>query len=212
MQQESTRALFQYWNRLRDGRAAPRRAEIEPADIKTLLADTFILEADMRGQAVFRLAGTRICAVYGRELKGFAFPSIWRNRDRHSIESVLTRVFRERTVATINYAGISNQERTADFEMLLLPLDAGNESMRCLGISTVRQYTYWLGADPVIESSLAATRVFDPDREPPFAEISAPDPVSAQADTPPSTELHAVTASPTRRVRHLLVLDGGIRS
>ena len=43
MQQEATVALFQYWNRLRDGRPAPLRSEIEPADIKRLLADTFIL-------------------------------------------------------------------------------------------------------------------------------------------------------------------------
>ena len=37
MKQEGTIALFQYWNRLRDGRPAPRRTEIEPADIKSLL-------------------------------------------------------------------------------------------------------------------------------------------------------------------------------
>ncbi|MBU2194045.1 MAG: PAS domain-containing protein, partial [Alphaproteobacteria bacterium] len=48
--------LFRYWNRLRNGRPAPTRTEIEPADIKTLLADTFILEKDTRGEAVFRLA------------------------------------------------------------------------------------------------------------------------------------------------------------
>ena len=56
------------------------RTEIEPADIKTLLADTFILEKDARGEAVFRLAGTRLCAIYGRELKGFAFVSLWREQ------------------------------------------------------------------------------------------------------------------------------------
>ena len=68
MRHDSSVALFQYWNRLRDGRPAPRRTEIEPADIKTLLADTFIMEKDVRGEAVFRLAGTRVCAIYGREL------------------------------------------------------------------------------------------------------------------------------------------------
>ena len=58
--------LFQYWNRLRGTRPAPRRTEIEPSDIKTLLADTFILEQDSRGLPVFRLAGTRLCALFGR--------------------------------------------------------------------------------------------------------------------------------------------------
>ena len=78
MKQDASVALFHYWDRLRSGRPAPQRAEIEPSDIKTLLADTFILERDTRGEAIFRLAGTRLCAMYGRELKGFLFPSLWR--------------------------------------------------------------------------------------------------------------------------------------
>ena len=48
MKQDGSIALFHYWNRLRDGRSAPKRTEIEPADIKSLLADTFILEKDGR--------------------------------------------------------------------------------------------------------------------------------------------------------------------
>ena len=76
MNQNGSITLFHYWNRLRDGRPAPKRSEVEPADIKSLLADTFILERDTRGEAVFRLAGTRLCASYGRELKGFSFPSL----------------------------------------------------------------------------------------------------------------------------------------
>jgi hypothetical protein len=63
MKLDGSIALFQYWDRLRAGRLAPKRTEIEPADIKTLLADTFILEKDARGEAVFRLAGTRLCAT-----------------------------------------------------------------------------------------------------------------------------------------------------
>ena len=86
MRQDGSIKLFQYWNRLRAGRPAPRRTEVEPADIKALLGDTFILENDVRGEAVFRLAGTRLCAIYGRELKGFAFSSLWGDRDRRIVE------------------------------------------------------------------------------------------------------------------------------
>ena len=79
--------------RLRNGRPAPKRTEIEPADIKRLLADTFILEKDTRGEAMFRLAGTRLCAIYGRELKGFSFPSLWRERDQRLVQSWSTARF-----------------------------------------------------------------------------------------------------------------------
>ena len=93
MKQDGSVALFHYWNRLRDGRPAPKRTEIEPADIKGLLSDTFILERDTRGEAVFRLAGTRLCAIYGRELKGFSFPSMWRSNDQRMIGRLAQNVF-----------------------------------------------------------------------------------------------------------------------
>jgi PAS domain len=56
MKREASVNLLQYWNDLREGRRAPRRTEIEPSNIKTLLGDTFILETAGRGEAVFRLA------------------------------------------------------------------------------------------------------------------------------------------------------------
>lgn len=208
MQQESTKTLFQYWNRLRDGRPAPKRSEIEPADIKTLLADTFILESDTRGEAVFRLAGTRVCAIYGRELKGFSFPSIWRGKDQRMLSRLLAGVFIDRSIATLDYQGFSGRGRSAHFEMLLLPLDSGNESARCLGISTVRDYTYWLGSDPVVDAEVSGVRVFDPNRDPLFLKTR---PTLPLPSSDPVIPAGMMDASQPRRVRHLVVLDGGIR-
>lgn len=211
MQQEPTKALFQYWNRLRDGRPAPRRSEVEPADIKTLLADTFILESDVRGEAVFRLAGTRICATYGRELKGFSFPSLWRARDQRMISKLIGGVFADRSVAVVDYSGISEQGRSAQFEMLLLPLDSGAESFRCLGISTACEYTYWLGAFPVIDAEISSVRVVDPDRWPLFLK-NRPALKVPPAPPRPNTPLQPALEQPPnkRRVRHLIVMDGGL--
>ena len=79
MREAGSIALFQYWNKLRNGRRAPTRNEIAPAEIKAYLADTFILGRERHRGAVFRLAGTRLCATYGRELKGFSFQSLWRD-------------------------------------------------------------------------------------------------------------------------------------
>ena len=107
MKQNGSMALFQYWNRLRDGRPAPKRTEIEPADIKGLLADTFILERDSRGEAVFRLAGTRLCATFGRELKGFSFPSLWRPKDQRLIARLAYGVFQQKSVVVITFDGFT---------------------------------------------------------------------------------------------------------
>ena len=112
MKQDGSIALFQYWNRLRHGRPAPKRTEVEPADIKTLLADTFILERDTRSEAVFRLAGTRLCAVFGRELKGFSFPSLWRDKDQRLVARLVHGVFESDNVVVIAFEGISGNERS----------------------------------------------------------------------------------------------------
>ncbi len=201
--------LFRYWNRLRDGRPAPARTEVEPADIKTLLADTFILEKDTRGEAVFRLAGTRLCAIYGRELKGFSFPSLWRDEDRRSLARLAENVFEKKSVVVISFEGISRNGRTNSFEMLVLPLDGGVANPRCLGVMSADQKPFWLGADPIEEAEIQTIRVLDPARDPIFQ-------TGRQAIGVPELSPNELPATGdrrrpggSRRIRHLVVLDGG---
>ncbi|KQU94852.1 hypothetical protein ASD99_14095 [Mesorhizobium sp. Root695] len=207
MNQNGSITLFQYWNRLRDGRPAPKRSEVEPADIKSLLADTFILERDTRGQAVFRLAGTRLCACYGRELKGFSFPSLWREKDQRLVSRLIHGVFDQKSVVLISYEGFSRNGRSNRFELLALPLDGGVENPRCLGVISAVEKPFWLGADPITDALIDSIRVIDPEKEllnnrpaidvPSLVpdELGAPETISALGRA--------------RRIRHLVVFDGG---
>ena len=209
MKHDGSIALFQYWNRLRNGRPAPRRAEVEPADIKTHLADTFILEKDTRGEAVFRLAGTRLCAVYGRELKGFTFASLWRDKDQRLVSRLADGTFRSRSIVVISYEGISRNGRTNGFELILLPLDGGVDNQRCMGSIVPIEKPFWLGADPIVDAKIDTVRVVDPDKEPMF--LNNRPAVSVPNLAPEAADLTTVPppASTGRRIRHLLVLDGG---
>jgi hypothetical protein len=197
MNQNGSITLFHYWNRLRDGRPAPKRSEVEPADIKSLLADTFILEKDTRGEAVFRLAGTRLCAVYGRELKGFSFPSLFHG------------VLDQKSVVIITYEGFSRSNRSSKFELLALPLDGGVENPRCLGVISAAEKPFWLGADPIVDALIDSIRAVDPEKEPMFLKtrpaIDVPSLVPSELDPPETISAlgHA------RRIRHLVVFDGG---
>jgi hypothetical protein len=209
MNQNGSITLFHYWNRLRDGRPAPKRSEVEPADIKSLLADTFILEKDTRGEAVFRLAGTRLCAVYGRELKGFSFPSLWREKDQRLVSRLIHGVFDQSSVLLITYEGFSRTGRSNKFELLALPLDGGAESQRCLGVISAAEKPFWLGADPVTDALVDTIRVVDPEKEPMFlknrAAIDVPSLVPSELDPPETIS----ALGQARRIRHLVVLDGG---
>lgn len=207
MNQNGSITLFHYWNRLRDGRPAPKRSEVEPADIKSLLADTFILEKDTRGHPVFRLAGTRLCAFYGRELKGFSFPSLWREKDQRLVSRLIHGVFDQKSVVLIVFEGFSRNGRSNKFELLALPLDGGIENPRCLGVISAAEKPFWLGADPITDAMIDSIRVIDPEKEllgnrpaidvPSLVptELEAPDTISALGRA--------------RRIRHLVVFDGG---
>lgn len=205
MKQDASIALFRYWNRLRNGRPAPQRTDVEPADIKGLLADTFILERDSRGEAVFRLAGTRLCAIYGRELKGFSFASLWREKDRRLIARLAEGVFAQKSVAVISYDGLTASGRSNSFELLALPLEGGFDNPRGLGIISSPTRPFWFGADAIVDARIDSVRVIDPDREPLFLsnrpEIALPEAMPAFDRRRPAAQ--------GRRIRHLVVLEGG---
>lgn len=206
MKHEGTVALFQYWNRLRDGRPAPRRTEIEPVDIKRLLADTYIIETDARGEAVFRLAGTRLCATFGRELKGFAFTSLWAPKDQRVVARLIYAALHQNSVTVIDLEGRSRGGRSLAMEMIALPLMGGSDGPRALGAILPAERPYWLDADPIVECRVESLRAINPDVEPVYLRNRPSLRVPPLADELAGTG-HAAT--PGRRVRHLVVLDGG---
>jgi hypothetical protein len=202
MKQKGTTALFRYWDGLRGERPAPQRTEIEPAEIKSLLADTFILEKDARGEAIFRLAGTRLCATYGRELKGYAFPLLWSQRDQRILARHAYSVFHYDAVVVITFEGATASGKTAPFEMIMLPLMGDEGSPRAL---VPGEKPYWLGADPVAENRIGALRIIDPARE---RQLLAERPKIAAPRLAPE-QLDGAGAEGGRRIRHLVVFDGG---
>jgi hypothetical protein len=65
------RELFDYWRSCAKSRALPRRADINPAAIASLLPGISILEAGAHpDRIVYRLAGTRLRDIYGKEVTG----------------------------------------------------------------------------------------------------------------------------------------------
>ena len=111
MKHASTKTVFAHWNTRRGARPAPARAEIDPVAIRHALGDTFILAADFAGELRFRLAGTRICALFCRELKGEAFGALWGETSRESIEHLITVVNNENIGAVAGVNGRTAERR-----------------------------------------------------------------------------------------------------
>ena len=96
MKHPSTRDLYNYWNERRGARLAPERGEIEPSEIRQVLGDTFVLACDGIGNHPFRLAGTRLCSLFGRELKGESFVKLWERTDQAAMRELIGVVIDDR--------------------------------------------------------------------------------------------------------------------
>jgi hypothetical protein len=68
---EKLKSAFGTWESLRAGRIGPKRDEISPAPLKSVLASTFIIDVVDGGQDFrFRFAGDRIIQFMGRRFAG----------------------------------------------------------------------------------------------------------------------------------------------
>jgi hypothetical protein len=175
MKHESTRALFDYWNEKRGTRPAPERADIDPAAIRHALGDTFMLAADFVDQLRFRLAGTRVCALFCREIKGEEFNSLWDEKSRKAIDDLLVVVNNESIGAVAGLTGRTADGAELDLEFLLLPLaHTGHARIRAMGVLVPIVPPYWLGEKPLVELEFGALRHLGAEIENPIAPRFAP--------------------------------------
>ena len=193
MKHSSVRELFDYWNMRRGARSAPERGEIEPGALRRVLADTFMLTFDPRISHPFRIAGTRVCAAFGRELKGVPFTEIWASASRDPIRELLTTVATESVGVVAAASARSGGGEALELEFLVLPLaHRGGASARLLGALVPTETPYWLGAQTLGRLALGTIRYLGPQTGP----YSVPRPA-------PALPANA-------RVRHgLVVYDGG---
>jgi len=208
-----SQALYRYWDELRGLRPAPNRSEIDPGQIRGLLGDTFILEAMSPSEVRYRLAGTRLCSVHCRELKGRNFLRGWNARDREALESLLTAVREDAAAAVVGITGHTEHRQKIQLEMCLLPLNVPGEGrVRILGCSTPLERPYWLGIHPITSQSVTSLRLIWPDERPYFVGKTRgqANPIVPKYKTD-DLPVPAVTL-PTgaeRRVGHLTVYAGG---
>ena len=121
MKHPSSRQFFAYWDAKRGGARAPDRSEIEPGAVRELLGDIFVLGYENEAGFPFRVAGTRVSALLGRDLKDASFSALFAQESRREIEDIVTYVAEEMLAAVAGVTATSEGGRTAHLELLLLP-------------------------------------------------------------------------------------------
>jgi hypothetical protein len=192
MKHAASRQVFDYWNERRGDRIAPERGDIEPGPIRRALGDTFILGRDDQGAYRFRLAGTRTCALFCRELKAADFTTLWVETERPNILQLVTAAAAESAGFVAGVLGRNTAGAAVELELLLLPLRHHKQTeARLLGVLAPLVPPYWLGSTPIEAMTCGALRYLGPDS----GRIEAP---------------RLVPGTHAGRVRHsLTVYDGG---
>ncbi len=159
MKHAASRELYAYWEEKRGTRRAPERAEIEPGAIRGVLCVAFILALDRPAGHPVRLAGTRICALFGREIKGESFLDLWDAPSRDVVEGLVSILSDECTGTVAGVSAQNDDSEKIDLELLLLPLGIQRPSFaRAIGILAPLQVPAWLGASPVGALTLGGRR------------------------------------------------------
>jgi len=120
MKHPSSQEFFAYWDQKRGESKAPDRSYIEPEAVRELLPDIFVLSCDASAGYPFRVAGTRLCALLGHDLKNRSFPGLFDAEGSREIEDIIIAVAEEMLPAVAGITATS-AEGLAHLELLLLP-------------------------------------------------------------------------------------------
>ncbi len=138
MHNRASREIFDYWVRLAGERPAPLRSEIDPVALRRYLPHLFIAAvtnpSDTGADLTFRLAGTRICDMFGREFRGAAYDEMWFDKANHQPFEIAANAIQYERPVLLEV----NVLRPADerpYDLLLMPMRPHDEgfSDRLLG-------------------------------------------------------------------------------
>lgn len=160
MRLQTTIDIFDYWNALRGGQDAPLKSQIEPGAVPHLLSSLFILETDARRHIRFRLAGTKICDLFGRDLRGERFSALWANGQHEDIEKTAEGAMDHAIPTLFNATGYSTAGHHAAFEIIMMPLRTSEGGCdRLLGAIAPAVAVSWLEIVPLELLALDRSRL-----------------------------------------------------
>lgn len=167
MKQRTLQILYTYWDGLRAGRVAPARLEIDPSRIGAILPEIFLLERMDAASYCYRLAGTRLCEMFGSELRGANLLDGWTVADRTTLADALTLTCERGAVAHLVMEAGADSDRRVQLEAVLLPLmHTDNAIGRVIGAMSAVASPHWLGHDHLRDKRLIGHELIWPDGRP----------------------------------------------
>lgn len=163
MKHPVNQAFFAAWDASRAGARAPYRSALQPASIRELLGDIFVLGCDMGAAYPLRVAGTRVCALFGADQKNAGFPGLFAPSSRRDLIDMLCIVTDELQVAVAGVDAVDQDGSPVALEMLLLPFRSRAHAPLSLTGALVPMQ---VPANPIGDLTLTSWRYLEAAREP----------------------------------------------
>ena len=193
MKHRNSHLMVGYWSRLRKGRDVPDQTDVDPRQIKRMLASIFILEATDPARPVYRLAGTTLCDRFGMELKATNFLSHWEAQSRGALVTSLRQALSGKHPICVSSIASTSECGMAEMETILAPVSFGaNVPTRFLGFAQVLSDPTPLAGKPIAFERLVSCQIIREDE--PLSIFGAPPP-------PPMPPMEPIRSHP--RAPHL---------
>ncbi|HMI97850.1 MAG TPA: PAS domain-containing protein [Micropepsaceae bacterium] len=168
-----------YWSRIRNGRATPDQADIDPKALKRLLPFVFLLDS-RGGSFTYRLAGTTLCERYGSELRGRDYFLHWDPESSARLAELLRQSLRARLPLCLTSIGAVDHCHMIEIETVLMPITFGSDHPeRFLGVAQVLTDVTPLAGQPISFERLVTSKLVREEDAGTINPPSAPPPPSA---------------------------------
>lgn len=123
------RILFRYWESLRAERTCPRKDEIDLKQISQIVPYLTIIEQVSTFKPwQFRLAGTKVCEIFGQEMTGHDALEGWDQFERNIVSKCLDLSKNRLQPSLVRMRFIGENGDVIAAEMISLPLQNGGKA------------------------------------------------------------------------------------
>lgn len=154
-----SRALFRYWEAVRGEMSAPPRDWLDLQKIRSLVPFLFMIERTPTRGFAWRLAGTKVCELWGMELTGMPAMAQGERFERETVTRLLDGVIDDHQPFVLRFRLSSAKGMTVAAEFVGAPLRARNNAATYVfGVIMPFREANWPRHDSVTTFELSAAR------------------------------------------------------
>jgi hypothetical protein len=155
-----SRKLFIHWESARAERAYPTREDFGLTSVRELMSDMVIIEKDyLRGTFKFRLAGSRVCTLFGRNMTNGNVLEGWDTFEADVISKHLDLSLRELQPILVRMRFVTDTRQQVAAELIALPIQVRDSNRVQLigGLFPFRE-AHSLGHQSILRRELVSAR------------------------------------------------------